>query len=368
MSLPDPLPRHVYQTRAEQVLAYLRERVHEGAWKEAFPAERQLASQLGVGRHTLRAALRTLEKEGVIRERSQRGTLLSSGKPKKRRHDLSVGIIFNQPVKQIRGPGLVYLDELRYFFAQKGIEVVGHYSLYRTKRVSPQFQKMIAGFPHALWILVSPPEVVEHWCRVHRVPMMLVGNRMDEGEIPGVAVDVYGACRHAAGQMIAKGHRHLTMLLPANERGEDLQGRLGFQAGVEESPFSKTITVRFEIHDGTRAGVCHALDRLLALGQPPTAILICRQGHYITAHTYLLQRGIAIPGQLSLVCRDHDPYLGDLMPEPARYRADINRMARSVSRLAYRLIEGKLSRHSPEAVVRVVPDFIRGETLGEAPS
>ncbi len=363
MPKPDPISRSVYQSRTEQVLAHLRQCLEEGLWTGSLPAERQLAAQLGVGRNTVRAAIQKLRQEGLVRERSPRGTLLATEAPAPKRRASSVGIIFNSPAQHLIGKELIYFGEIQSFLADKGIELTAYHTTYPPRSVSPGFRKIIAsGASHALWILLSPSEATERWCIENRVPAMLVGAGM-KGGLPGIAIDIYACCRHAVGQLLAKGHRRVAMLLPVNEKGEDYHARRGFLDAVEESPHRSEITARIEVHQTTKASVCQSIARLLALKERPTALLICRTGHYITAHSYLLKRGIDVPGDISLISRDHDLFLGDLVPEPSRYEIDRPRLARAAARLAYRLVEFRISPHSPKSMIRIPPDFVKGETL-----
>ena len=53
-------------TATEQVAGYLREELRRGTWHETMPGEDRLVAQLGVGRDTIKMALRSLEKEGLL--------------------------------------------------------------------------------------------------------------------------------------------------------------------------------------------------------------------------------------------------------------------------------------------------------------
>ena len=53
-------------TASEQVAGYLREELRRGTWHETMPGEDRLVAQLGVGRDTIKMALRSLEEEGLL--------------------------------------------------------------------------------------------------------------------------------------------------------------------------------------------------------------------------------------------------------------------------------------------------------------
>ena len=66
-----------------QVVSHVRELIERGALKpgDRLPAERDLATQIGVSRPTIRAGLRTLAAMGVVRSRHGSGTYIPEGPP-----------------------------------------------------------------------------------------------------------------------------------------------------------------------------------------------------------------------------------------------------------------------------------------------
>lgn len=64
-----------------QVADQIRQSVLSGmAANERLPAEAELATRFGVNRHTVRAAIAALEKEGILRAEQGRGTFLNESK------------------------------------------------------------------------------------------------------------------------------------------------------------------------------------------------------------------------------------------------------------------------------------------------
>jgi GntR family transcriptional regulator, transcriptional repressor for pyruvate dehydrogenase complex len=66
-----------------QVVSHVRDLIERGALKpgDRLPAERDLATQIGVSRPTIRAGLRTLAAMGVVRSRHGSGTYIPEGPP-----------------------------------------------------------------------------------------------------------------------------------------------------------------------------------------------------------------------------------------------------------------------------------------------
>jgi hypothetical protein len=75
-------------------------------------------------------------------------------------------------------------------------------------------------------------------------------------------------------------------------------------------------------------------------------------------------RGVRVPETMSLICLFDDPYLARLTPALARYTCDPALFVRRLARQLIRLVHSG-ARPAP---VAVVPEFIRGGTLGSRSS
>ena len=60
-----------------QLEAELRERLDAGEFDDGFPTDAQLVSRYGVSRHTVREAIRQLNKTGILRRERGRGTVVN---------------------------------------------------------------------------------------------------------------------------------------------------------------------------------------------------------------------------------------------------------------------------------------------------
>lgn len=79
-----PLPRIAKTTLVDEVIAVMRKMLRENAWPPGtkLPSEQELGRQLGVGRSTIREALRVLGHLGIVESRSGLGTyVLDHGLP-----------------------------------------------------------------------------------------------------------------------------------------------------------------------------------------------------------------------------------------------------------------------------------------------
>ncbi len=113
------IPRRISLT--SQIAAALRKGIEEGVWEEYLPGERRLCDTFQASRPTVRAALRTLAKDGWCEIRQGRRTRLRA-KPARRRilSHRRVGIIVHEPYSHLGSTLAQGLGEMRVRLAQQG--------------------------------------------------------------------------------------------------------------------------------------------------------------------------------------------------------------------------------------------------------
>ena len=138
--------------------------------------------------------------------------------------------------------------------------------------------------------------------------------------------------------------------------GDD-ESLAGFREGAGDA--------RLQIHlcNDSKASVIKALRSMLSSSPRPTALFVFQAGHAATALTYLSQQGVTVPAQMSLLSRDHEPFLTHLVPEPARYERQPEVFAKKLAHLVTALGDGVPRKKAQHLLM---PTFVRGETLGRA--
>jgi LacI family transcriptional regulator len=200
---------------------------------------------------------------------------------------------------------------------------------------------------------------MQHWFAEHHVPCVVVGSLVPGMSLPAVDRDYRAVCRHAVGLLRNRGHQHLALLLHRQRFGGDLESELGFEEGLAGAQ-ARGVTGTIVRHDGTNEGICAQLDAMLASRQRPSAMLIARSRFALTALTHLQRRGMKIPGDMGLLCRDDDSFLDHVVPRMARYAVNAGTFAKQVFRMVMGLVqEGQL----PNTDVKVMPSFVARESL-----
>jgi DNA-binding LacI/PurR family transcriptional regulator len=361
---PEPLlPQR--QSLVAQTVAILRASLRDGVWKDFLPGEIELCERLQISRVTLRAALDQLQREKWIQGgQGRRRRILA--RPRVARGGDSKVVVLLSPVSILTLPtsALFWVDALREHLADAGYRLEFHtspgcYAPHPERAIEAALHQMRA----AAWVLYLSTEPLQREMVRRNLPCVIAGSAHTGIELPSVDIDYAATCRHATGLLAVRGRRRLALLMPRGGQAGNLQSERGFlEAG--ESLKAQGVETLVAHHDGTPDGLCRRLDELLAGATPVDGLLVAKPTHVITTLSHLLRRGVAVPRQVALVSRDHDPFLDHLVPRVACYQRNPNLFARKILRMVLdRVQEGGAARQH----VLLMPELSAGETLGPKP-
>ncbi len=341
-----------------QTVAILKEHIAAARPGEQLAGERELCRQLGISRMTLRSALAKLVREGVISSGRGYRRRIIGPRPgaAKSRASREVVVLSPVPLPSAEPRVLFWIDEVRDALAKEGykLDYLNHRNCY-TNRPQAALEELVSRLRPAVWLLYLSTQRMQEWFYERGLPAVISGSRYGGVRLPSVDVDYRATCRHAVGKFLARGHRHLALLNPESVAAGDLESEAGFrEAGAQ----ARTVIAR---HDRTVPGICATLDRLLRRADRPTAFLVSRPTHALTALGHLIQRGLRLPRDTVLIARDHDSFLEHVVPSVARYQADPVVFANKLSRVVLEIASGGDARGCHH---RIIPRFIPGETLG----
>lgn len=127
-----------------------------------------------------------------------------------------------------------------------------------------------------------------------------------------MCLDNHALGRHAALTLLQHGHRQIGAVLthsnPALRSGLDDVFRASSAAGASLNVCEV---------DETAEAVARAIDRLVGSKRQPTAVFVAESSLYLAAFSRLTQRGLRVPGDISLLCRDDEAYMASLLPPPS---------------------------------------------------
>ncbi len=354
------------QSLVAQTAAYLKSEIARGVWAEWLPGERRLCASLQVSRNTLRAALDQLAAAGVIRPEHGLGSRIVRSRTTRRvvERPRTVCLLAAQPLEHLRPTQVLWIDELRALLIEHDCKLhLLHGQQYFRARPGAVLDRLIRQHPHGCWILTRASEGTQRWFQDRGEPCVIAGSACAGVTLPFVDLDHQALCRHAAGVLLALGHRRMAFVTERTRRAGDAASEQGFIEGVRSSrhPEAEALIVG---HEPTTASVCATLQRLIDQPRPPTALLVANPYYYLTITSHLAQAGWRVPRDISVLSRDEDPFLSFLVPPPARYIIPPHVFARKLLRPVIELVETGAVL-SP--ATSIMPEFIRGTSIGPPP-
>ncbi len=355
------------QPLVAQTIAYLTGEIGRGKWRQWLPSERLLCEMLQVSRNTLRAALAQMKHDGIIRAVHGAGNqvIAPRGARTRRLQSHDVAFLTPEPLERLRPTMTLWIDELRALLNERGCRVhLFHGRQYFRANPGPALKKLVGQNPHGCWILALSNEGVQRWFEKNGVPCVVAGSIYTGVDLPFRDLDHRAMCRHAAGILLSLGHRKIAFVIQRSRRAGDVESELGFIEGVRHSPHGDADPLMV-YHDATVPGISNVIRRLMSQKDPPTAILVANPYHYLTVISRLMQAGWQVPRQVSVISRDEDPFLSFLVPTPACYVTSPHVMARALLRPVLETLENSITM---QRAVKIMPKFVRGESIGPPPA
>ena len=340
-----------------QVTDALRAELLKGQWKDWLPSERELSTTLHVSRNSCRSALNMLRKEGLIRSVHGRGTRIAehggAATLLKNHRARSVGVIAPQPLGLLRPRQALFLDEVRDELFDMGVRIQMHnspacYSRYPGRAL----EKLVETNSHDCWIVLLSNEPLQRWFMGRRLPCVVTGSVYPGITLPSIDEDYRAACRHAAGRLIALGHRHIAFLSRQSRAAGDLESEAGFREGLHPNVRAKVV-----YHDDQSSTTVSLVKKLFSEPDPPTGMLVANSFCFVSVMTALAALRIRVPDDVSLISRDDDPFLAYVTPKPDLYRHDPVQFAHKLMLILRPMLLGEPVRPGPH---RLVPKFVEG--------
>lgn len=361
----EPLPKRTSLTH--ETASTLKEWIRRGVLKEILPGELQLKGRLGVGRDTLRLALKLLTDEGWITEatkgRQRRvKAVVDAQEPEAQKTILPV--TFMSPHAVEHRVTLLDLEETQVRLHELGssLRFVSP-DLFRLKNPERQLERLVGTHPSSAWILYLASEQIQRWFDREKIPTLIYGSPFPGVSLPFVVADWGAAAYHAGVQLIRQGHRVIGVL----EYHERFPGLVAEEKGLEQAlaPLGDEGRLVVFTDDRTPETVARSLERAFAMKDRPTALVLTATAQLLTCYSWLTSRGIRVPQDVSLVSLANDSWFSDLMPPISHYEPDSRSSPRNIAIRVMELVaSGRVTRES----VRVPMGYIPGATIGPPPA
>lgn len=349
------------QSLCLQTSEILRKAMSEGIWGEYLPGERELSQRLHVSRPTLRAALDILQREKLIKSApGQRRKILHPPHAPAHQKPSSVVLISQVPLHAMSHNRIFLFDHLQRVLQENDI----HFEMFnnaalgsnRPRAILNQLEKKING---RAYVLVRTSQQVQEWFQERGLPCMIIGSPFPGVHIPSIECDYPALGRHAAGVLLGRGHRSLLLVAPATNLAGDIETSEAFQQEVQRSGHlsAKCHVIR---HTNNLDDLLVQFDKLRKSGKPTAAFTIYPQAAAAIL-THLLAKGVRVPEEFSLLCRDNAPFFEWVTPNVAHYVLPLQHFTARFSSLVLEMADiGTL----PLRRTTIMPELKVGGSLG----
>jgi DNA-binding LacI/PurR family transcriptional regulator len=345
-----------------QTKAIVQQHIQAGTWGEYLPSEAELCKLLQISRITVRAALAELVAEKVVSSgRGQRRQILRRPKGWRSTRTKRVVLLTPIPFADLTRFELYWIDEVRENLGEAGYHLEVRMELARLNS-NPRhaLEELRQRLNPGGWVLLQSTRAAQQWFSTQGELAVIAGSRHPGVNLPFVDVDYRALCRHAAGRLLARGHRRLAFLSLNSGLAGDLESEQGFWEATQQSSSPATAVVLR--HNRSPEDLSRRMTAMLGRPDAPTGFLVSKAYHALTAIGCLRRRGLRVPEDVSIISRDSEPYLAHTVPPMTCYAADPAALARNISRSLISMIS---SGTVINRECRIMPQFIAGGTLAK---
>jgi len=350
---------------AETVRA-LKEQIGSLSLSGMLPGEMRLKKRLGVGRDTLRRALKVLEEDGWItpaRKAHQRRVNLHHPANRRRARRGPGPVTFLSPYEIVDRIILLEMEELQKRLGEQGRSLrflTG--SSHQLNHPGRYLYRLVAENPSSAWILYAVGLQTQQWFEQKGLPSFIYGTPFPGIRIPYVANDWDSAAFHAGLQLLRNGHRVIGVLGFADPTpGTPLVEAALRRAMATISEPAQMLVFR---DDRTPDSVVESLKAIFSHPSRPTALVLNGSGQLLTSISWMLSRGISVPRDVSLICLPSDSWFQDLHPQVCHYENKPSVFSHHVAQRVMELVDtGRITGKC----IDVRLDYIPGSTVGPVP-
>ena len=335
----------------------LRRRIEEKALKPGamIGTEVNIAAESGLSRMTVRRAVQELVDAGLVERRAGRGIFVSEKNAATRKIAFLAGNLLWAPA--VRVAHAVQDDA-----AAKGFAI----EVFDARGDLPAFLKKLSSLPESRMagaIVMSQHDAAFNRALAGLVaadfPFVVVDQTLTDLPGSSVASDNRVGGRLAAEALLTAGHKAIAFLgdLAADTTAARAQGVADACAAALVPP-PTTFDIPGQRFANWEPAISARIGDLLRLDKPPTGLVCSCDAVARIAMRTLVQHGIAVPRDMSLVGFDDDPIAEWTSPALTTIRQDFAEMGhRAFSALAS-LLGGTTPHHESVAVSLVARDSV----------
>ena len=254
------------------------------------------------------------------------------------------------------------LDYFIDFVSQ--LEAAGHTAFYVPSHLMeikidvPRLARMVEKTEADAWVVVAGSSDVLQWFVQQKIPAFALFGRRRKLKIAAIGPDHIPAIVKATRRLIDLGHHRIVLLDSLYKVSEP--GDTG-AAVLDELTAHGILVGSYNLPgwEGGIEGLYACLDSSFQ-HTPPTAIIASSSSIYFATLHFLLNRGIRVPQDISLLCLNDDPYFSQCQPAVSHVRWDTRPVVKRIVRWANNVSQGKEDTRQTQ----IKTEFIEGGTVG----
>lgn len=349
---------------AEQTATHLREGFQSGRWIGQLPGVLQLAAELTVSKHTVRAALKALEEEGWIEDcgAGRKKRIVTQGNLNPVRRTLRIGLMIYGPLEDETAPAIKVILGVR-----REIELAGHVcvfaerSLEQIKDNLTKISRCVKTANADAWIVYVGSRVVLEWFAAQPFPVFANGGRYHHLPVASSATRIAPALESAVNTLVNHGHRRIVLLIETLFRKPTLIPSLESYLSFLEAGGIAATDYNLPHFEDTAEDLERCLDGLFRI-TPPTVLIVHSANHFVAVSSFLARRGLRVPRDVSIICMFTDPALNLCLPYPDHFRMPQREHIDRISRWVNGVAKGRPDKR--EVIFDAV--YVPGGTVGPA--
>ena len=209
--------------------------------------------------------------------------------------------------------------------------------------------------------VILPPPLCESKVVIEKltragVPVVAIASGHFNHDISSVRIDDFLASKEIVEHLIKAGHTRIACIKGHPNQMASQRRFEGYQAALKEAGIARDAEPVQQGYFTYRSGL-EAVEKLLSLRKPPTAIFASNDDMAVAAVSVAHRRGLQVPRDLSIVGFDDTSAATTIWPELTTVRQPIGNMADAAIDILLRAIRRKPEDH------RVVVDHVMAHQL-----